>query len=203
MSDVFVTVPETQQDVAEEVLEHASHTMKTVKATSADTLTLMRSAKHITYALDVGCIPFTIALGIRKDMTTIVRRENSGHCLLLGIMSCDVVAVIIAFLDYDRDARLRANMLENDLSLAVRQHHLHHMRGTPFWNEVHARDYALVNAFYNHHGNCSKMNFTVPIASSTVVCSRILCTFHNETQPFYPSTQSTQEQSCTTVHVRC
>jgi hypothetical protein len=115
------------------------------------------------HGLNIGYIPFVVALGIRMNARAIIMRNNRGHTPVLGNLPPSIIMKLIELLGKG-DANIRGEMQENGLNLLVRYNLLHDLQGTPFCNTAKEREYTIIKSFYSRAGNCLKINSKVPLA---------------------------------------
>ena len=109
---------------------------------------------------DTGALNLLVVLGLRLNLSCIVARNSLNHCTALGPLDRYALAHVIVFLGTGSSTKyknLRNDMLENGMNLAVRRNHVTNLQGTVMWTDALSQELQLIEAFYNHNGNESRM----------------------------------------------
>jgi hypothetical protein len=97
-----------------------------------------------------GVSPFIVFLGVRRDMSMVLQRNNKDYATYFKSLTKDVIRVIMTYLD---DAALGlilvAEMYTNGLDLEVRYTHMLSCQNEPaFWTDKMARDKLFIEQFW-------------------------------------------------------
>ncbi len=92
-----------------------------------------------------GVFPFIVFLGVRRNMSKVLQRNNKDYATVFKSLTKDMIRVIMTHLD---DAALGlilvAEMYTNNLDLEVRYNHIISCRNTPHWNDTLGRQRLLI-----------------------------------------------------------
>ena len=111
-------------------------------------------ASKITNLFDTGALNLAVVLGVRLDLSCILKRNGIHHSQGIRHLTRYHIALIVKCLGSGLNAknkRLRAEMLENGVTLAVRRLFLSNLQGTNAWGPDVSQELALVESFYNHN----------------------------------------------------
>ena len=101
-----------------------------------------------------GALNLAVVLGVRLDLSCILKRNGIHHSQGIRHLTRYHIALIVKCLGSGLNAknkRLRAEMLENGVTLAVRRLFLSNLQGTNAWGPDVSQELALVESFYNHN----------------------------------------------------
>ena len=109
---------------------------------------------------DCGARNLLVSLGLRFDLTVVVKRAGVPHFESLDNTTRYVLALIVELLGPGSTPighNLRREMLDNGLDLAARYRHLEILRLTPQITENLEKEYELITQFYKHNDNWTKV----------------------------------------------